>query len=1111
MSNFLFLKQNWTALSEDPIEAEKNIYRAPMYTAMLCRKSLEAWTRWVYEHDSDLELPYDTSLNSLLYDEKFKALVKDKFQYLNLIRKLGNTAVHTKARIQENEALYVVKLLHGFTSWVVRVYSQKKPEIPVFDESLIPRETGKDKTKEELKNLELKFHEQQTELKKVQEELEKFKAAKENYLPLSEPIPSDITESETRNIYIDVLLREAGWEPYEKNVREYPIKSCMPQTDGTLGDGFADYVLWGDNGKPLAVVEAKRTKRDKEAGREQARLYANGLERDFGQRPIVFYSNGYETGLWDDKNYPPRSVFGFYTKEELELLIQRRTSKKSLANETINLAITERPYQQEAIRRVAEALERKQRDALLIMATGTGKTRVAASIVDFLSKANWVKRVLFLADRIPLVEQAKKSFNTCLPNLPGINLVEEKEDDSSRIVFSTYQTLINLIDGEMDGDSRFYGVGHFDLIIFDEIHRSVYNRYKAIFKYFDGIRIGLTATPKTETSKDTYELFGMEANNPTFAYELDEAVRDGFLVPPVGISVPTKFHREGIKYSELSEEEKEEYEEKFSDPITEELFVKEIESSALNDWLFNTNTVDQILSHIMRKGIKVEGGDKLAKTIIFARSHSHAKFIEERFNEQFKQYKGEFLRVIDYQEEQRKSLLELFKDNKRSPQIAVSVDMLDTGIDVPEVCNLVFYKPVKSLTKFWQMVGRGTRPSKNLFGHGLDKKEFLIFDFCENFEFFEVNPKGIKTNTIKSVSQRLFELRLRLMVVLSKEEDSVLKDYSDQILNRLIGQTQALDLQSFIVRQHLQTVEKYRDPSVWKDLSDLDIKEIFDHIAPIVLEADTDELAKRFDLILLDIQLKTKTGEKAIEELTKRVRLTASKLSKKGSIPKVAEKMDIIRNAQEENFWKGVEIPIIEKIRIELRSLIQFLDSDSTNIVTTHFEDEIGEGTIKDLSFHLNDLDAYKRKVERYLKENNNHTTIYKIRNNLQITETDIKELERMLFDQGSLGTKEQFVEAYGEQPLGRFIRSIVGLEAKVAKELFGKILGNQTLNARQIKFMDTIINYLSIKGVIDPALFFEPPFTDISSNGISDVFDDSTTDKIISLLDEINKKAEAA
>ena len=754
-------------------------------------------------------------------------------------------------------------------------------------------------------------------------------AAKENYLPLSEPIPSDITESETRNIYIDVLLREAGWDPYGKNVREYPIKSCMPQTDGTLGDGITDYVLWGDNGKPLAVVEAKRTKKDKEAGREQARLYANGLERDFGQRPIVFYSNGYETGLWDDKNYPPRSVFGFYTKDELELLIQRRTSKKSLANETINLAITERPYQQEAIRRVAEALERKQRDALLIMATGTGKTRVAASIVDFLSKANWVKRVLFLADRIPLVEQAKKSFNTCLPNLPGINLVE--------------------------------------------------------------------------------------------------------------------------------------------------------------------------------------GGDKLAKTIIFARSHSHAKFIEDRFNDQFKQYKGEFLRVIDYQEEQRKSLLELFKDNKRFPQIAVSVDMLDTGIDVPEVCNLVFYKPVKSLTKFWQMVGRGTRLSKNLFGHGLDKKEFLIFDFCENFEFFEVNPKGIKTNTIKSVSQRLFELRLRLMVVLSKEEDSVLKDYSEQILNRLIGQTQALDLQSFIVRQHLQTVEKYREPSAWIDLSDLDIKEIFDHIAPIVLEVDTDELAKRFDLILLDIQLKTKTGEKAIEELTKRVRLTASKLSKKGSIPKVAEKMDIIRKAQEENFWKGAEIPIIEKIRIELRSLIQFLDSDSTNIVTTHFEDEIGEGTIKDLSFNLNDLDAYKRKVERYLKENNNHTTIYKIRNNLQITETDIKELERMLFDQGSLGTKEQFVEAYGEQPLGRFIRSIVGLEAKVAKELFGKILGNQNLNARQIKFMDTIINYLNVKGVIDPALFFEPPFTDISSNGISDVFDDSTTDKIISLLDEINKKAEAA
>ena len=588
-------------------------------------------------------------------------------------------------------------------------------------------------------------------------------------------------------------------------------------------------------------------------------------------------------------------------------------------------------------------------------------------------------------------------------------------------------------------------------------------------------------------------------------------MRDGFLVPPVAISVPTKFHREGIKYSELSEEEKAEYEEKFSDPITEELVKQEIESDALNDWLFNANTVDQILSHIMQNGIKVEGGDKLAKTMIFARSHSHAKFIEERFNKQFKQYRGEFLRVIDYQEEQRKSLLESFKDNERFPQIAVSVDMLDTGIDVPEVSNLVFYKPVKSLTKFWQMVGRGTRLCKNLLGIGLHKKEFLIFDFCENFEFFAVNPKGIKTNTAKSLSQRLFELRLRLAVVLSKEENPELKGYSEQILTRLVEQTQALDLQSFIVRQNLQVVEKYRDMQAWNDLSDLDIKEIFDHIAPIVPEKDTDEKAKRFDTILFDLQLRTQIGGKSIDDLVKRVKSVAGQLSKKGNLPKVAEKMDIIREIQEDSFWKNAGIPSLEKIRIELRDLAKFLDTESTPIIYTNFEDEIGDGTIKDLSFNLNDLDTYKRKVERYLKENNNHTTIYKIRNNLQITQTDIKELERMLFDQGSLGSKKQFVEAYGEQPLGKFIRSIVGLDAKVAKELFGKILVNQTLNARQIKFMDTIINYLNVKGIIDPAMLFEPPFTDISSNGISDVFDDATADKIISLIEEINKKADAA
>lgn len=1110
MSNFSFIPSDWEDIALTPQEAEQHVYHAPLYAAMLCRKSLEEWVRWMFEHDADLTLPYDTTLSSLLHDQGFKNVVAPiQFNRINLIRKLGNTAVHTNAKIKPQEALNAVQLLHGFIGWVTLVYSDKRHEIKPFDESLIPKELGKDKSKEELKKLEEAYHQQQSELHKLQEELAGFKAIKEQNIAFI-PSPTDPNEDFTRKMYIDTLLREAGWDPFGNNVSEYPVKKCMPQADGRNGDGFVDYVLWGDDGKPLAIVEAKRTKRDPRVGQHQGKCYADCLEKEFGQRPVIFYSNGFHTWMWDDLNYPPRTVYGYYTKDELQALVQRRIFKKPLATQKINEAITNRYYQIEAIRKVAEALEKDQREALLVMATGTGKTRVSASIIDFLSKAGWIKRVLFLADRNSLIHQAKNNLNDYLPNLPSVDLTKEKEDESSRIVFSTYQTMINMIDGEADGDNRFYGVGHFDLIVFDEIHRSVYNRYKHIFKYFDGIRIGLTATPKSDADKDTYALFEMEPNNPTYAYELDQAVSDQFLVPPKAISVPLKFQRKGIKYSELSEEEKLKYEEQFADPLTGD-FPEEIDSGALNAWLFNTDTVDKVIGHLMEFGIKVEGGDKLAKTIVFARSHNHAKFIEERFNRQYPHYKGDFMRVIDNQEEYRYDLLNKFKVKDKTPQIAVSVDMLDTGIDVPEVCNLVFFKPVRSSSKFWQMIGRGTRLCENLFGLDDHKKEFVIFDFCENFEFFNANPKGFDTNGSKSLSQRLFELRLRLAFVLLNEEDQELKEYGQSLINHLIQQTQSLSTESFVVRQHWQVVEKYKDPNAWNALSDLDIKELFDHISPLMTETDQDEMAKRFDAMMLDLQLSILKGEKKQQNLIQKVVFTAGKLSKKASIPSVAQKMDTLKKIQQKMFWESAKIPSIEQVRIELRDLIKFLDFETTPIYYTNFQDEI-EGEVKEhpLIYNVNDLSVYKTKVEQYLRENNQHLTIHKLRSNLPITKDELEQLEKMLFDQGTIGTKEEFTKAFGSQPLGKFIRNILGMDINAAKLAFGEILSNQTLNSTQIKFIDTIINFFSVNGTIEPSKLFEPPFTEIDVRGIG-IFDSDTTIKIISLIEGINLNAEVA
>lgn len=1109
MSNFSFIPDNWDSIARAPQEAELHVYGAPLYAAMLCRKSLEEWVRWMYEHDADLELPYDTSLSSLMHDQGFKNIVApNQFNQINLIRKSGNNAVHTNAKIKPQEALHILRLLHGFIGWVVQVYHEEKIKVPVFDESLVSKEPGTDKSKEELKKLEEAYYQQQEELIKLQEELAEIKAIKEQNIAFVPP-PVDPDEEFTRKLYIDTLLREAGWNPQGTNVPEYPVNH-MPQDQGTNGKGRVDYVLWGDDGKPLALVEAKRTRRDARVGQHQAKLYADCLQKECGQRPVIFYSNGYQTWIWDDVNYAPRAVFGFYTSDELQVLIQRRTNKTRLSGRQVNQAITDRPYQHEAIRMVNEALEKNHREALLVMATGTGKTRVSAAIIDLLSKANWIKRVLFLADRNALIHQAKVNLNNYLPNLAAVDLTKEKEDESSRIVFSTYQTIINMIDGEVDGDNRFYGVGHFDLIVFDEIHRSVYNRYRHIFKYFDGIRIGLTATPKSDTHRDTYALFDLEPNNPTYAYELEQAVNDKYLVPPKAISVPIKFQRKGIKYAELSEEEKQQYEEQFADPLTGE-YPDEIEASALNEWLFNTDTVDKVIAHLMQYGIKVEGGDKLAKTIIFARSHNHAKFIEERFNIQYPEYMGNFFRVIDNKEEYRYDLLNKFKLKNSMPQVAVSVDMLDTGIDVPEVCNLVFFKPVRSSTKFWQMLGRGTRLCKDLFGSGEDKTEFVIFDFCENLEFFNVNPKGFESASFKTLSQRLFELRLRLAFVLLAQEDSELKDYGQSIIDQLIQQTQALNTSSFIVRQHWAVVEKYKDPNAWNALSDLDLHELFTHIAPLMSETEQDEMAKRFDALMLDLQLSVLNGEKKQSALIKKVVSTAAKLSKKASIPSVAQKMDTINMVQDKEFWKEASIPAMERIRIDLRDLLKFLDFEARPIFYTNFEDSIDDSfTEYQLVSNYIDLDAYKRKVEQFLKEQSNNLTIYKLRNNMPITRQELDGLETMLFKQGTIGSREEFVRVYGEKPLGKFVRSILGLDINAAKQAFGEILNNQTLNATQIRFINKIIDYLAVNGIIDPEKLFEAPFTDVSSSGM-DIFDTPTSSRIIQLIEWINGNAEVA
>jgi len=1120
-SNFDFLKGQWAQFYEVANEAEQLVYAYPKFCAISCRSSLEAFIYWMYDNDGDLKIPYEKKLSNLIHEPSFKNVIflDSIFREINYIRRLGNEAAHNSKKITPEEALGSIKYLYRFANYIVKYYSACEYGPSLFDESLIPKVTPAEKPAAEMQflvsNLEnalpkvLRFENEELlneeQKQKIFEKVSSTKAFKKQHLDDFVAPGEVISETETRKRYIDLLLNEVGWNLEDKRDLEFEVEG-MPNESGL---GYVDYVLWGDDGLPLGLVEAKRTMVDARRGQHQAILYADCLEKKFGIKPIIFYSNGFDHWIFDENMYPPRNVQGFYTKDELRLLIHRRTSRKILSEQTVNKAIVDRYYQEEAIKRLTKNLDDSFRKGLLVMATGTGKTRVAAAITELLTKANWAKRILFLADRTALVSQAKGSFNVHLPHLNAIDLTKEEGDETARVVFSTYQTIMNRIDGEWSEGNRFYGVGHFDLIFIDEAHRSVYNKYKDIFHYFDALLVGLTATPKDHVEKNTYELFDLDNHDPTYAYELGTAIDDKWLVRPKGVEVPMKFPREGVKYKELSEEEKREYEEKFGDPTTGA--PDEIGSGALNTWLFNTDTVDKVLDHLMNKGVKIGSGDKLGKTIIFAKNHAHALFIEERFNKQYPMMKGGFLRVIDYKTTYADDLIEKFKNPVGNPQIAVSVDMLDTGIDVPEIVNLVFFKAVFSSTKYWQMIGRGTRLCKDLLGPGIDKDCFYVFDYCENFEFFDHNPDGVSQGAVTPISQRIYNIKLDIAQIFCQQSD--LDDfqlaYKKQLLDSAHGAIDLLDPQTFRVRKNLRNVEIYKKREKWNSLNNDEIKLIKKELSPLLVDTEEDEFAKRFDLLTLNLQFAILTNNLSQGNYIDRIKNMANGLLTKTTIPAVAAKIDYIKAIIKDEFWTTISIQEIEKIRVELRELIKFLDRSERTTVFTSFKDDFtAEDKIWDLVPASTKMEGYNRRVEKFIRENESHITIHKLKNNIPITKVDLEALEEIMFSEDKLGNKKQFEEVYGPQPLGVFIRSLIGLDKGAAKVAFNEFLVSGNLSADQIRFIDTIINYLSEKGFVEKERLYEPPFTDLNELGVDGIFKPDERENVFSILDDIRQRA---
>jgi type I restriction enzyme R subunit len=1120
-SNFEFLKLRQAVLYESAVEAENSVLGGPRTSAFYSRRTLEIAVKWLFKNDRSLRMPYQETLSAMMHEPSFtQSLPPGMFQKIQVIRKLGNHAAHSDGKIGSHESLLLLKNLWSFLLWIASTYSKKPPEIQDFDESILDKSSIVDKKAKELRAIEEKFQSRDAELKAREEalkeseerlkeleaQLQELQSIKEQNKPKADKVAveyNSLTESETRELFIDLMLREAGWDPKGENVEEYEV-SPFPNKSNK---GFVDYVLWGDDGKPLAVVEAKKTKKDPKIGQQQAKLYADSLEEMTGRRPIIFYSNGYKTFIWDDTAYPPREVSGFYKKEELLTLINRReVINPNIESAEINSDIAGRYYQKHAIKAVCENFQNKHRKSLVIMATGTGKTRTAIALVDLLMKNNWAKRVLFLADRNALIKQAKKNFNEHLPNATTVNLVVDKEDKTSRVSFSTYPTMMNLID-ETKGKEKEkrFSPGHFDLIIIDEAHRSIYQKYRTIFQYFDSLVLGLTATPKDDVDKNTYEWFDIQDNVPHFVYELDTAVKDNYLVPYHVVDVPTKFQQEGIIYEELSPEEKEEYEEKFFDDETGEL-PEAIEPPKLNSWVFNKDTVDKVLSYLVENGLKVEGGDKLGKTIVFAKNHKHAMFIEERFNILFPHLKGEFLAVIDNQINYADTLIEKFYIGDKDPHVAVSVDMLDTGIDVPEILNLVFFKIVRSKSKFWQMIGRGTRPCENLLGPGDDKKHFYIFDFCENFKFFGENPDGYAAKAQPSISQKIFEKRLLIAQVLNKKGIEM-----SSYLDDLHKSVEKLNVHNFINRPHRQIIEKFQDRENWNSLTEGDISDILNDLSQLSLPEGEDEIARRFDLLMYSLEESFLTNSKMIENQQKRLDKICKGLQKKKNVPAIAKHMNLIDSVVDKSLWTEVDIEKLEKLRRSLRELIKFLDhEDGKDDVFSNFEDEFGEAVIHSPETVSQDLklEDYKQKIQKFYTDHKDNMAIFKLRNNKPITKGDIENLEMILFEDDA-EAKEKFSRLYGpSKPLGMFIRETIGMDRESVLEAFSGVIGDN-FTAAQTQFLNNIVEYITHNGHLDIGELYEPPFTNYHDNGLDGVFESEIGDQLVAIIKNINSQVE--
>lgn len=1123
MANFDFLLNysEFSAFSGLANEAEKQYNKSTMFSGISARKCVEQAVNWMYSVDDELIMPYDDSIQVLVHDKNFVSIVPGNIQKdLQIVIKVGNQAVHSNTEVDKARALLSLKALFNFTNWICFTYTDDY-QTRKFDENLIPKNKATiivkknqeeiDKYRGELDEKDKSIAELRKQLADLQKSILDNKAKPKSGKQIDY---ETIDEKTTRKLFIDDDLSRLGWQFDGVMVQEeYPVHDMGDKKS----NGFVDYVLFGKDHKPLAVVEAKKTSKDPNIGKQQAKDYADCLEREYGRRPFIFYTNGFDCNFWDDTQAAPRRVSMIFSQGDLQKLIDRRDLKEDLNEIQINRDITGRDYQLAAIKAVVKSAKDGFRKFLLVMATGTGKTRTVISLTDVFARANYATNILFLTDRIQLVDQAYSNYKEHLKSMSLCNLLDPKSrehDKNARIVFSTYPTILNAIDTDKTEDGeRLFTPAHFDLIIIDEAHRSIFKKYRAIFEYFDAYLVGLTATPREEVERSTFDFFELEHGNPTYNYTYEEAIKNGYLVDYFPVENSTTFIDKGIHYDDLTAEDKKAYEDEYREGDFEEN-----PPSDINKFVFNKDTVRKVLEELMENGIKTDAGDKIGKSIIFAYNQKHAQFIIDTFDEMYPHLKGGFCaRIICTDSKVRQTIVD-FEKPDHNPFIAVSVDMLDTGVDVPEVVNLVFFKKIMSKIKFNQMIGRGTRlcpmlscsDGKNGTYEG--KKYFYIFDWLRNFEFFRINKDGVKGSETASLTESVFNRRVELIRELQSAEFQTeeYEKFRKELVITVCKQIRELDSkQRTDVHLERQYVLKFQNIDNFKNLSETDVEDLQKHVAKLVYMDEYDIYAKGFDNLIYGLEV-LKTQGKSYSRQQAQIINDANKLLKdKANIEQVKIQIPLLSRIVDDSYYANATILNLEEMRIQIRELIKFLEETGKRVRYVDFIDTpiaVGEGTPV---YTANNFEAYEKKVNSYITEHLDDEAIIKLRNNVRLSQSDYDKLNDVFTKE--LGTTEQFEKISDGKPLGVFVRSIAKMDRQKVNELFADFISEFNLNIKQIEFVKVIIENIIEQGEINLERLGDgkPPFD--RPGKIFRLFNPKSQDRLIAIIRSVNDNARVA